>query len=57
MNGCFIEGEIAGLNAVISLLKHDPSISIDDLGLRIRSMIDQFSTGLSDDVKRSYLIM
>ena len=57
MNGCFIEGEIAGLNAVISLLKHNPSISIDDLDLRIRSMIDQFSTGLSDDIKRGYLIM
>lgn len=57
MSSVFIEGEIAGINAVIGLLKHNPGISIDELDLRLRSMIDQFGVGLSDDVRRSYLIM
>lgn len=56
MSSGFVEGELCGVRAVLSVLEHEPGISVDDLKGRLRCMIDQLGVGLSDDARRSYLL-
>ena len=53
----FLEGEICGINSCISVIKHNPNSSLKDVEEKLRSMLDQLSVGLSEDVRKSYLIM
>jgi len=55
MSSEFLEGELCGVRACLSVLEHEPGISNEDLLGRLRNMIYQLSLGLDEVVANSYL--